>query len=230
MSINDGHRQRLRDRFLAEGLDHFEEHNALELLLFYAKPRQDTRVLAKTLIDRFGSLENVLTATAPELKKVEGVGDSIATYITLLNELDRYRNIRRAQTARKFDNLNACCDFLASLFSGLRNEEVYVLCLDGKSQMLCCKGLGEGCVNTAIVSIRKIVEIAMAFNATSVVIAHNHPCGVALPSREDITTTLRVAKALAAVDVRLLDHIIVADGDYVSLKQSHYYRPEEVYG
>ncbi len=229
MSINDGHRQRLRERFLAEGLDHFEEHNALELLLFYAMPRQDTRVLAKELLSRFGSLENVLTATAPELKKVAGVGDNIAIFLKLVNELGRYRAMRLAQTPRKYQTLEACSNLLVSMVSGLRNEEVYVMCLDGAGNLLCCKGLGEGCVNTAIVSVRKIVETALAFNATSVVMAHNHPCGVALPSREDVMTTNQVAKALAAVDVKLLDHIVVADGDYVSLLQSNYYRPADIY-
>ena len=117
-----------------------------------------------------------------------------------------------------------CGDYLASFFVGRRNETVFLLCLDAKCKVLCCKEIGEGSVNSAGVPVRRIVETALGVNATTVILAHNHPSGLALPSSEDVQTTHRVAAALDTVDIALADHIIVADSDYVSLAQSGYYR------
>ena len=107
-------------------------------------------------------------------------------------------------------------------FFGRTRETVFLLCLDAKCKVLCCKEVGEGSVNAASISVRKIVETALATNATTVILAHNHPSGVALPSAEDVQTTRRVAAALNAVEVHLADHIVVAEGDYVSMVQSGY--------
>ena len=105
-------------------------------------------------------------------------------------------------------------------FFGRTRETVFLLCLDAKCKVLCCKEIGEGSVNTASISVRKVVETALAANATTVVLAHNHPSGIAVPSNEDIQTTQRIAAALSAVEIHLADHIVVADGDYVSMVQS----------
>ena len=102
---------------------------------------------------------------------------------------------------------------------------MFLLCLDAKCKMLCCKEVGEGSVNSASISVRRIVEIALAANATTVVLAHNHPSGLAIPSAEDVHTTERIAAALNAVEITLADHIVVADDDFVSMVQSGYYRP-----
>ena len=108
-------------------------------------------------------------------------------------------------------------------------ETVFLLCLDAKCKVLCCREIGQGSVNSAGISVRKIVEVALGANATTVVLAHNHPSGLALPSAEDIQTTRRVAAALKAVEVHLADHIVVADGDYVSMVQSGYRLEESTY-
>ena len=105
---------------------------------------------------------------------------------------------------------------------------MFLLCLDAKCKVLCCKEVGEGSVNSAGVPIRRIVEVALGVNATTVVLAHNHPSGIAIPSCDDIQTTLRVAAALDAVEITLADHIVVADGDFVSMVQSGYYRPDAI--
>jgi DNA repair protein RadC len=122
--------------------------------------------------------------------------------------------------------VDACGKYLVPYFQSRRNETVFLLCLDAKCKVLCCKELGEGSVNSAAVPIRRIVEVALGANATSVVLAHNHPSGLAIPSGEDVQTTRRVAIALNAVEITLADHIVVADDDYVSLAQSGLYRPE----
>lgn len=219
-SIHDGHRLRLKQRFQKEGLDHFSDHQVLELLLFYAIPRGDVNGIAHDLITTFGSLNQVLDASVEDLKKVKGVGDHAATLLALVTHLCRYYQVDSAQRSSLLTSLDACAAYLIPRFFGRSKETVFILCLDAKCKVLCCKEVGEGSVNAASISIREVVQIALSCNATSVVLAHNHPSGVALPSQEDIATTQRLYAALNAVEVHLVDHIVVADGDYVSLLQS----------
>lgn len=228
MSIHEGHRQRLKNRFLQEGLEHFSEHEVLELMLFHCIPRQDTNPIAHALIEHFDSFYRVLEATPEELKKVPGISTATATYLSMQLPLLRYYQASRdAQENIPLTTIEACGKKLTAYFEGLTVETVYLLCLDAKCKMLCCKKVGEGSVNSAAVPVRKIVEMALGYNASSVVLAHNHPSGVAVPSREDIFTTRRVAAALDAVEVVLADHIIVADGEFVSMADSGVYRHSE---
>ena len=227
MTIHEKHRQRIRQRYQKEGLDNFEEHQVLELLLFYCIHRRDTNPLAHALIRHFGSLSQVLEAPASELMKVEGVGEGVVTYLSLLRDFNRYYQVNRISTERILHTLDQCGKYLVPHFAGRRNETVYLLSLDAKCKVLDCKEVGEGSVNSAAIPIRRLVEMALAANATSVVLAHNHPSGLALPSNEDIATTRRVAMAMHAVEIQLVDHIIVADEEFVSLAQSGLYRPED---
>lgn len=219
-SIHKGHRERLKQRFLEEGLDHFTDVQALELLLFYAIPQRDTNPVAHALLKRFGSLSQVLDASFEELKKVPGISDHSATLLTLVTQLARYYQVDCAQRVECLTTLEACGAYLVPYFFGRSSETVFLLCLDAKCKVLCCKEVGQGSVNSASISVRKVVETALAANATTVVLAHNHPSGVALPSEEDILTTRRIAAALSAVEIHLADHVVVADGDYVSIAQS----------
>ena len=226
MSIHTGHRQRLKDRFRREGLDNFDELYVLELLLYYCIPQTDTNPIAHRLLDHFGSLTGVLEASPAELEKVEGIGANAATFLTLITEVGRYYQVKRQKQGQILGTIDQCGRYLEPFFFGREVETVFLLCLDAKSKVLCCKKVGEGSVNSANVPIRRIVEIALGVNATSVVLAHNHPGGLALPSAEDIQTTHRVAAALEAVEIVLADHIIVANEDYVSLAQSNRYQPK----
>ena len=221
-SIHKGHRERLKARFLEEGLDNFTDIQALELLLFYAIPQKDTNPIAHALLDHFGSLSRVLEADVEELKKVPGISDHSATLLALVTELGRYYQVDCAERVEVLTTLDACGAYLVPRFFGRSNETVFLLCLDAKCKVLCCKEIGEGSVNSTSISIRKVVETALSANATTVVLAHNHPSGVALPSSEDVQTTRRIAAALSAVEVHLADHIVVAEGDYVSMVQSGY--------
>lgn len=219
------HRKRVKDRFRKEGLDHFDERYVLELMLFYCVPRKDTRELALRLLDHFGSIVQVLDATPEELERVPGVGEGISTFIAFRRELERYYRIKADDNP--IEPLISPEDFERSLrakFIGQRNEVVYVLCLDAKCKLLSCLFVGEGSVNSANVPIRRIVEICLNANATSVVLAHNHPGGLAFPSGDDIQTTKRLAQALSTVDIHLIDHLIFADGDSISMALSGYYK------
>ena len=220
MSIHDGHRQRLKNRFRQEGLDRFDEIQALELLLFYAIPQRDTNPLAHELLKHFGSLSQVLEAPVHELQRVSGISEGTATFLSLMNQVGRYYLINRSQQNTVLQTVEQCGDYLQSFFYGRRNETVFLLCLDAKCKVLCCKEIGEGSVNSAAVPIRRIVETALGANATTVILAHNHPSGLAVPSPEDIQASLRVAAALNTVDIVLADHLIIADDDYVSVVQS----------
>lgn len=219
-SIHKGHRERLKQRFLEEGLDNFTDIQVLELLLFYAIPQRDTNPIAHALLAHFGSLSQVLEASAEELKKVPGISDHSATLLCLVTQIARYYQVDCAQRMECLSSLESCGAYLVPYFFGRSKETVFLLCLDAKCKVLCCKEVGEGSVNSASISVRKIVETALGANATTVVLAHNHPSGIALPSEEDVQTTRRVAAALNAVEIHLADHIVVAEGDYVSMAQS----------
>lgn len=227
MALHDGHRQRLKDRFRSEGLDHFEERHVLELLLSYSIPRKDTAPLAKELLAHFGSFTQVMEATPEELQKVKGVGEHTATLIALTTAVGRYYAVKRATNVEILDSTTKCGRYLVHQFFGRRNETVFLLCLDAKCKVLCCREVGEGSVNSANIPVRRVVEMALAANATTAVIAHNHPSGVAVPSDEDVATTYRLARALDAVEITLADHIVVADEDFVSLVQSGWYHPSQ---
>ncbi len=222
MSIHDGHRQRLKERFLRSGLDNFTDVQVLELALFYCIPRKDTNPIAHALLDHFGSLSQVLEASVEELQKVPGIGENTAIFLSMLTQVGRYYLVDRSQREVILPTIDKCGAYLVPHFFGRSVETVFLLCLDAKCKVLCCREIGQGSVNSAGISIRKIVEVALGANATTVVLAHNHPSGLALPSAEDIQTTRRVAAALRAVEVHLADHIVVADGDYVSMVQSGY--------
>lgn len=227
MATHDGHRERLRERFSREGLDGFTEVQVLELLLFYCIPRRDTNPIAHALLERFGSLTQVLEAPASELEKVPGMGRSAALFLNLVPEVSRYYQVNKVGQNTVLNTIEKCGCYLMPFFVGRRNETVYMLCLDAKCKLLCCTEISEGSVNSASVSPRKAVEVALAANATTVVLAHNHPSGLAVPSSEDIYTTRRIAAALEVVDVLLADHLIIVDDDFVSLAQSGQYRPAD---
>lgn len=229
MSVHKDHRARMKARFLEEGLDGFDEHQVLELLLFYSIPRRDTNETAHNLLNRFGTLSQVIDAPVKELKKVDGIGHNSAVFLSLIKEVVRYYRVNQKVNTEPLKTIDACGRFMVPYFSGRETETVFLLSLDAKCKVLSCREVVEGNVNSANISIRKIVDMALTENATSVVLAHNHPSGVALPSMEDIQTTKRLAQALHLVDVVLNDHIIVAEDDYVSLVHSGLYVPGDVY-
>ena len=220
MGIHDGHRAKMRQRFLKGGLENFADHEALELLLYYAIPRRDTNPIAHALMERYGSLSAVLAAPVDDLKKVEGVGESAAVLLKMIPQLTQ--KARLAEAERVLNSSDRAGTFLLELLAGQTHEEVYVLCLDRKGKLITYKRLGEGGISSAGLDIRKLVECAILSSASPVLLAHNHPRGLALPSNDDFTATDRAREALKNIDVQLADHIIVADGDFVSLADSGY--------
>ncbi len=226
MQLHAGHRQRMKERFIKHGLETFDDHNVLEILLFYAIPRGDINPLAHELMNRFGKLSDVFDAPIEELKKVNGMGDNAAALIKLIPQISRRYMISRAisQEDVYLTDSKKAGRFIVPYFYGAREETVYMICLDAKCKVLNCRIMFKGEVNSANVSMRKIVENALAYSATSVIMAHNHPSGIALPSKEDERTTERIIDALGAVDIVLADHIVVADEDFVSMADNGFFR------
>lgn len=222
MGIHDGHREKVRQRFLNGGLDSFADHEALEILLFYAIPRKNTNEIAHHLMERYGSLSAVMSAPLEDLEKVPGIGESAAILLRLVPQLCRKARLADAGQETIFKTNEQAGNYLLECFAGERNEIVYMLCLDRKGKLLACKRLTEGNVSSADLNIRLLVETALLTSASEVILAHNHPSGVALPSDDDYATTAMVQAALAPIGVKLADHIIVADGDYVSMSDSGY--------
>lgn len=223
MGVHDQRRQRMRQRFLESGLKGFADHEVLELMLYYAIPRRDTNPMAHALVDRFGNLSGVLNAPLDILKQVDGVGENAAILLRLVALASQRADLAAAERDMILDNTRSIGAYLLRLFAQERNEAVYELCMDRKGKLLVCKRLGEGSASGVNLDVRKLVEYALLSSATYVVLAHNHPSGVALPSTDDHTATERARVALAAIQVELKDHIIVADGDFVSFSESGYF-------
>ena len=219
MGIHDGHREKMRRRFQETGLEGFADHEALELLLYYAIPRRDTNELAHRLLARYGSLSALLQAPIEDLRRVEGVGESAAVLLKLVPAVV-YKAQRSAGQETVLNSTEKAGRFLLSCFAGERNEVIYQLCLDRKGKLLARKRLSEGGSAAAELNIRRLVENALLSSASAVILSHNHPSGIALPSREDYATTQQAQDALRTIGVELLDHIIVAEDDYVSLADS----------
>ena len=222
MGLHDGHRNRLKNRFLNEGLTNFEDHNVLELLLFYSIPKSDTNEIAHELLNKFGSLHGVFEAGMEDLMSVNGISRHSAVLIKMIPELFVVYGRDKVRDIQKINSSDDAKQFFIPRFYGKVREEVQLVLLDDKMNIIKWVKIYEGSVNSANVPIRKIVEIAIENRATNVIIAHNHPTGLILPSKDDLRATAKVREALALVDIKLLDHVIVSDNEAASLKDSGY--------
>lgn len=225
MGIHDGHRARMKELLSKNGIDAFSDHTVLELLLYCSIPRGDVNPLAHELMNRFGTLAGVFEAPEEELLKVDGVGANTVYLIKLVPQIAKRYMVSRVYENSIINSTEDAGKFLVPRFHGELNEMVYLLSLDAKGKVLNCSLVGTGDVNSANVSIRKIVSTALKYNATSVILAHNHTSGMALPSGDDVNTTIELHEALRRVDVTLLDHLIIADDDFVSLAANGVVQP-----
>ncbi len=203
-----GHRRRLRERFLRGGLDALADHEAIELLLTYAIARRDVKPLAKTLLDRFGSVEKLLDASGAELAEVEGVGAASGVLILLIKSLCAKYLEQRARGVDLLDSPARVTDFIRMKLGGGRKETLMVIYLDSRHQLIAFDCY-PGTVDRAAIFTREVVERALLRGASGVILAHNHPSGVCEPSPEDIALTRAVRQGLASLAIPLYDHLIV---------------------
>lgn len=214
--IHSGHRQRLKERFLREGLDGFEKHNMLELLLFYTIPQKDTNPIAHALLDRFGSLGGVFSASVEELCTVNGVSEHTATLIKLIPEM--WRNVAcELRPDVRYDSVDKLGRLMLDRFAGLTVETIILVLMDNSWHILEIIKLGEGSVNQVRMDTRKLIEHAIRTNAAMALLAHNHPNGTLVPSPEDLVTTTAVAAAFQTIHVEFLEHLLVAGNRYLPL-------------
>ncbi|MDR3313220.1 MAG: DNA repair protein RadC [Oscillospiraceae bacterium] len=215
--MHEEHRKRVRERFLESGLSCFPPHNVLELLLFYSIPRRDTNEIAHHLLDQFGSLTAVLEAPFEELCKVEGIGEASAALITLTSQLaKRYLN-EQAQEKLTFETTAAFHQYVVRQYLGVKNEAAFLLCLDNNGRLLRCVPASLGTKYELTLDNRTLLETAFRHNATKIVLAHNHPNGLAVPSKSDIKRTESAMILFRSVNIQLLDHLIVAGQDCFSM-------------
>ncbi|HIT01224.1 MAG TPA: DNA repair protein RadC [Candidatus Enterenecus merdae] len=220
--IHAGHRRRAKEEFLARGLSGLADHRVLELLLFYAIPQGDVNPLAHALVERFGGLTGVLNATYEQLREVKGIGENAACLLRLIPAVAaRYMELNADVSGQMLTNWQFQ-ELLLPLFLGARNELAYLVCMDAKSKLIACRPLGEGILDQVGVAKRKVVEIALACNASRVALAHNHVSGVAVFSSADVRTTLELRELLRQVHVELVDHFVVAAGEMISMAASGY--------
>ncbi len=209
MTMHDGHRSRMRDRFRKEGLEGFAPHEVLELLLFYARARGDVNPLAHELLDTFGTLKGVLEARPEQLMSVKGVGEETATLLSLIIPL--FRKYQECLCAEKqvLRNRVTAEQYCAALLAGLRTERFYVISVSTAMAVLGRRAVGEGSLNEVNAYPRLVVETALNYNAFGVILCHNHPGGIAEPSPDDIAATQNIEAVLRHLGIRLIDHIIV---------------------
>lgn len=213
-SLHEGHRQRLKNKFIEHGFQGFEQHNILELLLFYSIPRKDTNEIAHDLLNTFGSLEGVFNAKFEELIKVEGIKENSATLIKMIPSIAREYLTDSYRDQVVFDDAETIANFLINKYVGETNEIVYAMFLNNKYELLGVEKMHEGSVNSSFISIRKLIDSVLKYNSSLVIIAHNHPDGTICPSMDDIETTTRLIDALNMIDAKLLEHFVIAGDQY----------------
>lgn len=214
MSVHRNHRLRLKQRFLAQGLDHYAPHNVLELLLFYALPQKDTNGIAHELIKAFGSLTDVFDAPFEELIKIDGVKEHTATLLKLIPELSRIYFQGRSDFAGKVMDYDQIGEGLVARYIGRDIETVIAVFFNSRGKVIDTLVLHEGSINSVAFSVRTIVECVIQKNASYVVLAHNHPKGLPIASGEDLATTRHIETLLNQINVTLLEHYIIAGKTY----------------
>lgn len=221
-SIHDGHRARMRRRVINESLDYFEEHEVLEMILYYVMRQGDTSRVAHEMINRFGSLANALDADRSKLEEINGISENVSFFLNLVPQICRRYMMSRAQKKeiKGVNNSDLAHEILAPYFIGRVEETLYVLCLNSMGEPIECDYISSGTVNATSINIRKIISVVVRSNASAVILCHNHPSGIARPSRQDIVLTKKLAVVLETMNVALLDHLIIADGDFVSFYDS----------
>jgi len=218
-----GHHKRLRERFIKSGLDGFHDYEVLELLLTYVFPNRDTKPIAKDLLAKFKTLTGVFGADPQELQEIKGIGERTAVYLKLLNDTLGFVFEERARNEEiQFTKTPQLFEYFKATIGNKKNEVMRVVYLDSQNKLIHAENLSEGTVAEAVAFPRKIVEGALKHHAISVIIAHNHPGGVAEPSANDDKVTEQIKNALKTVGIGLQDHLVIAGDEYFSYRQTGY--------
>jgi DNA repair protein RadC len=214
-----GHRKRLKEKYKTAGIDGWLDYEILELLLGFTIARKDTKPMAKDLLAKYKTLSGVLDADISGLVKVKGISEHSALLLKLIKDTARLYHKQPLKELDIVANPEGAVSYLLSALRGCREEQFHVLFLNKKNSLVAAETLQKGTIDSSVVYPRNIVERALHNGATGVIISHNHPSGSVKPSRQDLEVTESVKKALATVDVELIDHIVIAGSEYCSLKR-----------
>ncbi|MBR5528711.1 MAG: RadC family protein [Clostridia bacterium] len=214
---HEEHRKRMKARFLEHGFEHFNDFEILEMILFYSLPRKDTRPIAINLIKKFGSLSAVLEASINELCSVDGISSHSATLIKLIPELARVYVSDNNQGITSFSDYTSAGKYFVSAFVGMQEERIVVAFLDNSMNLIKSKVFDAGDVSSSFISNRNITRMALESGATHVMMAHNHPKGIAIPSAGDLSATRSISAALEIVGVELNEHFVVSGDKYMGI-------------
>ena len=215
-NIHEGHRDRMRTRYLQEGADGMASHEILEILLYGTIPRGDTNEIAHHLLDEFGSISNLIEADPHEIAKTAGVGIKSAVFLSLLHELVLRYEREKLEQKPALTSIPRSVDYCKALLAFRPRECFYAICLDSRRKIIHTSKISEGTVNDAAVSPRLVVEKALRYKATGVLLCHNHPSGNVKPSYEDIILTNQLKNMLEPLGVQVVDHIIIGENQYFS--------------
>ena len=215
----EGHRGRMRARLLAAGPDALADHELLEMALFLALPRRDTKPLARALLARFGSFAGAISAPVVELHRIEGMGDAGAAALKVIQAAAL--RLARAEIAEQpvLSNWDRLIDYLTAVLARERSEQFRVLFLNTRNRLIADEAQGRGTVNHTPVYPREVAKRAMELHATAIILVHNHPSGDPSPSRDDIEMTREVQQAAATLSVTLHDHLIIGNGKWLSFRR-----------
>ena len=213
-----GHRERLRQRFRAGGAEALPDYELLELILFRAIPRQDVKALAKALIQRFGSLAEVIAAAPERLKEVSGIGDAVATELKIFHEAGL--RLARAQIRPRtlLSSWSAVLDYCRAAMAFAEREQFRILFLDKKNGLIADEIQGEGTVDHTPVYPREVIKRSLELAATALILVHNHPSGDPTPSAADIDMTRRLIEAGDKLAIKVHDHIIIGRNGHASFR------------
>lgn len=211
-----GHRKRHMERAITQGFESFKKHEIIELMLFFSQPRINTNPIAHSLIDKFGSLHNVCNAPLNELLEVSGVGRATAEFLKILPEFVRTYELSVYEDKITFGNTKEIGEYCVAFQIGRIFEAIFVLCLDTRNRLIKRVKLAEGTPGEVYIEPRQVIEQVTHTATTNVILCHNHPAGTLFPSQADLEITSKIKIALKSIDINLLDHIIVANGKYIS--------------
>lgn len=218
-NIHKGHRKRVKERYIAEGLDSFNEHQVLELLLYYAIPYRDINDLSHRLISKYGSLAAVLEADYYDLKTVPGIGENAAMLLTMMPSLTRAYQLGKWGKRPVLDSTEALGEYAVNLLIGRTYEVFYLVCLDAQNRVNHSALIHEGSIDEVAIYPRIVVETAIRHKAKNVVLVHNHPGGSLRPTSSDMDLTWRLIDIMKDISICVLDHIIVSNSGYLSFSE-----------
>ena len=225
-NLHNGHRDRMKQRYIDNSFREFMPHELVEMLLYYGVPRRDTNPLAHRLLNSFGSVSNILLAEREALLAIEGVTPNVATMLNLVGDIHRFCSEEAMPVGEVLRTTEDYVAFLKPRFDRLPVEEVWIVCMDVLSRVIGVHQISSGTPLNADVNLRKVMQFVLSDNATKMVLAHNHPSGIAIPSKPDIVTTIALAKALNGVNMELMDHLIFArDNECVSFRDTYELEP-----